>query len=322
MLLCSAGILATSRPAVSQPKPKVWRIGALHFGSHKLPGGGAVYRGFFDGLHDLGYAEGRNLVVYREFAENDVQRLPELVQRLLKQNVDMIVTSGTQGVRAAKQATDALPIVALNLTDPVGSGFAASLVHPGGNITGMTNLGEEVRHKRLEILCEIVPRVTRIARLYNPDNPVHMRLLPETGALAKQVGRELISFELRAAASPEAVFERIVREGAGALTVGEDAVMIAHAPRIAALALEYKLPAMWWSIGTRGDRLVGYGPSFLSQGRRAATIAAKIFQGAKAADLPFQQPTEFDLVIDMKVAKALGVTIPQSVLVRAARLIE
>lgn len=321
-ILAGACVLISPRPALPQAKPKLWRIGALHFGSSKLPGGGTQFRGFLEGLSELGYAEGRNLVVFREFAENDARRLPELAASLLKQDVDLIVTSGTQAVRAATQATRTLPIVTMNITDPVGSGFAASLVRPGGNVTGMTNIGEELSRKRLEILCEMVPHATRIARLHNPDNPVHMRLRSGTEAHAKQLGREAVSIEVRAQDDLDAAFARIAREGAGALTVGEDSVIVGLAPRIAALAMQYKLPAMWWAIGTRGDRLAGYGPNFFSQGQRAASIAVKILEGAKAADVPFQQPTEFDFVIDMKVAKALAVTVPQSVLVRATRVIE
>jgi len=321
-ILTSAFVLSTTRHAFSQTKPRIWRIGALHFGSHKLPGGGIQYRGFFEGLRELDYVEGRNLVVYREFAENDTQRLPELVARLLKQNIDLIVTSGTQGVRAATQATKTLPIVVVNITDPVGSGFAANLARPGGNVTGVTNLAEEIVHKRLEILCEIVPHVTRLARLYNPDNPVHMRLQSGNDALAKKVGRELVRIELRAADQVDTAFDHLIRERAGALIVGQDAFIQALAPRIAALALQYKLPSMWSAIGTNGDRLASYGLNNFSQGQRAATIAAKILQGARAADLPFQQPTAFDLVIDLKVAKMLGITVPQSVLVQATRVIE
>lgn len=321
-ILASACALTSPRPALSQPKPKIWRIGALHFGSHKLPGGGIQFRGFFEGLRELDYVEGRDFVVYREFAENDTQRLPALVALLLKQNIDLIVTSGTQGVRAATQATTTLPIIVVNITDPVGSGYAASLARPGGNVTGVTNLGEEIGRKRLEILCETVPHVTRIARLYNPDNPVHMRLQSGNDALAKKVGREIVGIELGAADHLDAAFDRITRERAGALMVGQDALILALAPRIGALTMRYKLPSMWSVIGTSGDRLASYGLNNYSQGQRAATIAAKILQGAKAADLPFQQPTEFDLVIDLKVAKMLGITIPQSVLVRATRVIE
>jgi putative ABC transport system substrate-binding protein len=279
-------------------------------------------KGFFEGLRELGYVEGRNLVVHRDFAERDAQRLPGLVALLLKQNVDLIVTSGTPPVAAAKQATVTLPIVALSLTDPVGSGFAASLARPGGNITGFTNLGEEVGPKRFEILCEIVPHANRIARIQNSDNPVHARSRSAAEALAKKLRKELVYVELRAAGELDAAFDQIIRARAGALYVGEDGVINPLRSRIAGFALQHKLPTMFWSLGAAGDGLASYGVNFGAQGRLAAKIAVNIFQGAKPADLPFQQPTKFDLEINLKTARALGITIPQSVLVRATRVIE
>lgn len=323
LVVLGATALATPSFSFAQQAGKVWRVGALYLGTPNRPGGGSgQFEGFFEGMRDLGYVEGRNLVVHREFAENDRHRLPELVALLLKQNVDLIVTTGTFAVGAAKQATATLPIVALNLTDPVGSGFAASLARPGGNITGMTNLGEDIGSKRLEILCEIVPHVNRIARLYNPDNPVHVRLRPSGEATGKKLRKELVYVELRAADQLGTAFDQITRARAGALTVGEDSVVNALRSRIAALALQHKLPAMFWSLGPAGNGLASYGLNSAAQGRRAATIAAKIFQGAKPADLPFQQPTEFDLAINLKTARALGITIPQSVMLRATRVIE
>jgi putative ABC transport system substrate-binding protein len=323
-LLVALGASALAAPlfSVAQQPGKVWRVGALQPGSRSPGGGVLLFRAFFEGLRDLGYVEGRNLVVHREFAGNDMQRLPELVAMLLKQNVDLIVTSGTNAVGVAKQATTTLPIVALSITDPVGSGFAASLARPGGNITGFTNLGEEIGIKRLEILCEIAPHVNRIARIHNPDNPVHARSRSSYEAIARKIGKEIVYVEVRAADQLDAAFDRITRARAGALTVGEDGVINSLRSRIAALALQHKLPTMFWSLGPAGDGLASYGLNFAAQGRQAATIAVKIFQGSKPADLPFQQPTEFDLTINLKTARALGITITQSVLIRATRVIE
>jgi putative tryptophan/tyrosine transport system substrate-binding protein len=324
-LVIALGVGAAAPPlgSFAQQRGKVWRIGVLHAGSRKLPGGGALFRGFFEGLRDLGYVEGRNLAVHWEFAENDVQRLPELAVLLLKENVDLIAAGGTPAVRAAQQATTTLPIVALRLVDPVGSGFAASLARPGANITGTTNLAEETRGKRWEILAEIAPRVRRVALLVNPINPGSTRFLLATEELVRKIGKEFVVAEVGAADQLSAAFEQMARDRAGALMVAEDTLLNFLTERIAVLALQYKLPSMFSvqsAIGYGG--LVSYAANFASSGRRASTIAAKIFQGAKPADLPFQQPTEFDLTVNLKTAKALGITIPQSVLVRATRVIE
>jgi putative ABC transport system substrate-binding protein len=308
--------------ALAQSQPKVWRIGVLDPRPPQGPGRRDAYTNFFEGMRDLGYVEGRNITVQRLFADNDPDRLPELAAELVKQKVDVFVTHGTPAVRAAQQATSTIPIVAVSFADPVGSGFAVSLARPGGNITGVTNLSEETAPKRLELLSSVVPSVTRIAWLFNPDNPVNMRGHARLEAAARKSGKEIVRVKARAANELSAAFDQIARERVGALVVSDDSVLADHRQRIGALALKSRLPTMFAVPNAAEHGLLVYGSARAQQSRRAAVLVDKIFKGATPGDLPIEQPTSFILVVNLKIAKALGITIPQSVLLQATRVIE
>ena len=324
LIALGAGVLAAPWAAFAQSPTKVWRIGVLRPGSRPASGSRASgqYANFVEGLRDLGYVEGRNITVQQQFADDNPERLPELAAELVKQKVDVIVTSGTPATRAAQQATATIPIVARAFVDPVASGFAASLVRPGGNITGMANLGVETADKRPELLASAVPGVTRIASLFNPDNPGNTRTQPRRELLARKLGKEIVFVGARNATELSAAFEIMARERVGALLVADDAFLNSQRQRIGALALQHKLPSASASANVAEGMLIAYGPNFAQMSRRAAALVDKIFKGANPGDLPIEQPTTFNLVVNLKTAKALGITIPQSVLVQATRVIE
>ena len=210
-LICALSGLTLPLASFAQSPPKVWRIGVLHPRSRAALSGRDSYTHFFAGMRDLGYVEGRNIVVQWQFADNRLEQLPELAAQLVKQRVDVIVTNATPAVRAAQQATSTIPIVALTFADPVGSGFAASLARPGGNITGVTNLGGEgIGAKRMEILASVVPNVNRIAYLLNPDNPVGVRGIPGMEIAARRSGKEMVLVKARTAGELSAAFDLLV----------------------------------------------------------------------------------------------------------------
>ena len=306
----------------AQTLPKVWRIGVLNPSARPAPETRSVYTNFFEALRDLGYVDGRNIAVQWLFAENNLQRLPELAAQLVKSKVDLIVTNSTPAVRAAQQATATTPIVALSFGDPVGSGFAKSLARPGGNITGTTIISTELNAKRLEILVEIVPHVIRIAYLMNPDNSsqAQAQILEKA---ARKANKEIVVVNARAANELSAAFAQMIRERAGALMVANDTVLNDHRQRIGELALQHRLPSMFASgLLSTELRLVNYAQDGHQTSRSAAMMAVKIFKGAKPADIPIEQPTHFNLVVNLKTAKALGITIPQTIMVRADRVIQ
>jgi putative ABC transport system substrate-binding protein len=323
--LLAGGLCALAVPlaAFAQAPAKVWRIGVLN-PRPKLPAGERdVYTNFFDGMRDLGYVEGRNFSVYWLFADNDLQRLPALAAELVKQRVDVIVTNSTPAVRAAQQATTSIPIIGLAFGDPVAMGFAASLARPGGNITGLSIVGPQMASKRLEILTAAVPNVNRIAYLVNPDNVSLVRAAPEVEAGARKAGKEMVTIRARSASELGAAFDLMPRERVGALLVADDTMLQNHWRVIGSLALKAKLPAMVpWPSAADGALLAYRGTYPEGAGRRGATLADKILKGAKPGDLPIEQPTKFNLVVNLKTAKALGIAIPQSLLVQATQVIE
>lgn len=232
---------AASFAALAQTPVKVWRIGLLEPRTQSA----SVERVFFEGLRALGYVEGRNLVVQRVFADNDLERLPELAAQLVKSKVDLIVTRGTPAVRAAQRATTTIPILALAFGDPVALGFAKSLARPGGNITGRTLISEEIEGKRLELLVETVPRVTRIAYLINPDNPASIRSASNLETAARKINKELVIVHARGEHEFNAAFAQMIRERAGAVLFALDTVFDDHFQRMGELALQHKLPSMF-----------------------------------------------------------------------------
>jgi len=299
----------------AQSPAKVPRIGVVIGGSPPL--------GFVEGLRDLGYVEGRNIVIeYRAF-EGRAERFPEIIAEFVRLKVDVIVSSSTPAVKAAKEATSTIPIVMAGLTDPVGAGLVASLSRPGGNITGLTNIFTELSAKRLELLKETVSGVARVAVLWNPNHPGQPLAFKQTQVAAQALGVTALSVEVRRREDFESAFRRLAPERPGALLVLPDPVTLFHRKLVTDFEAKNRLPAMYAARErVEAGGLIAYGPSVPDLWRRAGIFVDKILKGAKPADLPVEQPTKFELVINLKTAKALGLTIPQSVLGRADQVIQ
>jgi putative tryptophan/tyrosine transport system substrate-binding protein len=316
-------VLAVPLAADAQQGGKVPRIGFLSLTS---PSDRPPLRDAFrQGLRELGWVEGQNIVIDYRYAEGRVDRLPDLAAELVRLKVDLIVSWGTQGVTAAKNATETIPIVMIAVRDPVGIGLIASLARPGGNVTGVSGGAglEIVFAKQLELLKETVPKIRRVAILSNPTNAYHQLAIREVNVAARSLGVQLQLLEARGPNEFDGAFAAMAKERVGALLVLSDAMLNSHRTRLADLAARSRLPAAYGvreSVEAGG--LMSYGPSFLDLHRRAATYVDKILKGAKPADLPVEQPTKFELVINLKTAKALGLTIPQSVLERADQVLE
>ena len=310
--------LPASGGAGAQQQAKVPRIGYLAPRSEPNERDEA----FRQGLRELGYVEGKNIVMeYRWAGERD-DRLPDLAAELVALKVDVIVTSGGPAARAAKQATSMIPIVMAAVGDPVATGLVASLARPGGNITGQTIFSSELAGKRLELLKEVVPRVTHVAVLAYRPSPVTKHFLSETEAAARVLRVQLHSVEVRGPNELEGAFAEMVKERAGGLVVQITPLFFDYRRKIVDLAAKSRLPAIYETrefVDAGG--LVSYGPNRLVVYRRAATYVDKIVKGAKPADLPVEQPTRFELVVNLKTAKALGLTIPPSIMVRADQVI-
>ena len=317
----SLGMLAAVPAAGAEQPAKVFRVGFLGSGSPATYA--ALVDAFRQGLRELGYVEGQNVVMELRWAEGRFERLPALAAELVRLNVDLILTHGTPGPLAAKQATTTIPIVVAIAGDPVGNGLVASLARPGGNITGLSLLAPELGGKRLQLLMEVVPAVSRVAILWNAANPAPALVVKETEAAARTLGVRLQSLEVRGPDDYERAFQAAISGRAGALIAVEDPLVLTHQARIVAFAAKRRLPAMYPNreyVDAGG--LMSYGANFRELFRRAATYVDKILKGAAPADLPVEQPTRFELVINMKTAKALGLTIPPSVMVRADQVIQ
>ncbi len=278
---------------------------------------------FRKGLRDLGWVEHRNFVIETRFADGNAERLPALAAELVRGRVDLILSGSTPGALAAKRATSEIPIVMVTTGDPVGGGLVASLARPGRNLTGVTALGHGLNAKRLELLKESIPGVSRVAVLANPESPYTPPFLRDRDRIARMLAIELPVLEASAASRLEQAFTAMGRDRAEALMVLTDLMFINHRQRLVELAATARLPAVYPDrefVEVGG--LMFYGASLAEMYGRAADYAYKILNGAKPADLPIQQPTRLELVINLRTAKALGVAIPRSVLVRADRLVE
>ena len=316
-------ILATSLAlapvaAVAQPSTTIPRIGLL--APDATP-----WESLRKGLRDLGYVEGKSIALVERNSEGRNERLTDLASELVRLNANIIMTWGTPATLAAKQATTTIPIVIAGVGDPVRSGLVSSLAHPGGNVTGLTVLGPGLAAKRLELLKEAVPNMSRVgvAFLWNPANPDQKFSLNEVQAGARALGVTLHSVEARSREELEQAFAAMRQSRPSALLMTADAVHQRHIGRIIAFASETRLPAMYQlkDAVERGG-LMSYGASLPDLGRRAAIYIDKILKGAKPTDLPVEQPTKFELVINLKTAKALGLTIPQTLLLRADQMID
>jgi putative ABC transport system substrate-binding protein len=313
--------LAWSRVAFAQqPTTKVFRIGFLGLPTaDSLPKRPEAFRA---GLRELRYREGRDFVIEYRWADGDYDQLPVLLDNLIRLKVDVIVTHGTPGVLAAKRATTTIPIVCAVVGDALASGVVSSLARPGGNVTGLTFFNPELAAKRLELLKEVLPDLTDVGILLNSANPINDPILPQMSSIARPLKLELHQFDARSPADFEAAFTAMVARRVGALVVIEDAMLISNASTVAALALKQRLPSCGWPDYAIGGGVMGYGVDFPDMFRHAATFVDKIIKGAKPGDLPFERATKFEIMVNLKTAKTLGLTIPYNLLVRANEVIE
>jgi putative ABC transport system substrate-binding protein len=306
----------------AQQASKVFRIGFISPASSKTAG--ANLEALRLGLQQLGYVEGKNTIIETRWAEGSAERLPRLLTELAQRKVDVIVIGGAAGARAAKNERTPVPVVFAAVTDPLGNGIVESLARPGGNITGVAlALGEGFSGKWVELLKETVTKLPRVSVLRNPLHPVAQVFLKETQAAARALGIALDFFETRDADELSTSLLRIEKAGTAALLLTPDPLFSARRSLIVDFASRHRLPSMFYSrefVDVGG--LMSYGPSFPESYRRAATYVDKILKGTKPADLPVEQPTKFELVINLKTAKQIGLTIPPNVLARADRVIK
>jgi putative ABC transport system substrate-binding protein len=315
----AGGLLAAPLAAEAQPAGKLYRIGLLSPTSQSL--GIEPIR---VGLRTLGYVEGHNLVIEYRSAEGRFDRLPDLAAELVRLHVDVIVALVTQASLAAKNATSTIPIVMMAVGDPVGAGLVASLARPGGNVTGTSGMAVEVASKLLELLQQVAAKIHRVSVLWNPANAVFQgQMVKATEAAGRSMGIQLQMLAARDVKEIDRAFAALTKGRAEALIVLPDPVFVAQHSRIAAFAARSRLPSVSGSRGYAEEGgLITYGPDFFELGRRTAAYVDRILKGAKPGDLPIEQATKFELVINLKTAKALGLTIPPSLLQRADQVIE
>ena len=313
----AVGLFAAPLAAAAQGK--AYRIGFL--GSASPSQYARQIEGMRQGLREHGYVEGRNIAIEYRWAEGQYERLPGLAAELVRLKVDLIVTHGTPGAQAAKGATATIPIVMAAVGNPVETGLVASIPRPGGNITGASLFFPELNAKRLELLKEAVPRITRVGALLNLDNPAHAAVLSAMEEAAKTLRLELRRVGVRRPEEIDGVIAQLKGRVDG-LSVIDDPMLIANAGRIAATAARHRLPAIGFREYVEAGGLMAYGVNFPQMWRRSMSLVDKILKGARPGDLPIEQATQFELIISAKTAKALGLTIPPLILIRADQVIE
>ena len=320
-ILFVVALLAVAVIGEAQQPAKLAKIGWLSIGLDSGPG--STIRGLPPELRALGYVEGMNIAFDYRYAENKLDRLPALADELVRLKVDVLVTPGTPAAIAAKNATRTIPIVFFRVSDPVPLGLVDSLSRPGGNVTGFTEISEVLAGKRLELFKETVPKLSRVAVLWNPQNPGNAQQWKENQLPARELGLQLHSMEVSSADKYEGAFKEAVKARSSALAIAQDALAGSNLKLIADLAIKHRLPASY----PRGEfvdngGLMSYGPDPDESLRRVASMIDKILKGAKPADLPVEQPTKFELAFNLKTAKQIGVTIPQALLYRADKVIK
>jgi putative ABC transport system substrate-binding protein len=319
-VVLAVGLALTPLAAEAQQAGKGWRIGFL--GSASPSGYAKLVEALRQGLRDLGYVEGKNLAIEYRWAEGKYDRLPDLAAELVRLKVDLIVTHGTPGTLAAKRATTTIPIVMVISGDAVATGLVTSIARPGGNVTGSTFFFPELNAKRLELLKEALPRATLIAAFGNPDNP---SISPAVNAMDVMAKSLKVGFEVVQVRGPDefvSAFSAMVKRRVDGIVVIDDALLIANAQQLADLVAKNRMPSIGFREYVDAGGLMAYAVNFPKIWRRAAVFVDKILKGAKPADLPIEQATEFEFVINLKTAKALGLTIPQTLLRRADQVIE
>lgn len=317
--MLALAVTIVTMPGCGRQTDRIPRIGFLS----SVPS--AISEGFREGLKELGLAEGSNIIVEWRWTEGKPERSPELAAELVQLKPDLIVTTAGQPTAAVKAATDTIPIVFIAVGDPVRTGLVPSLARPGGNITGFANLvSREFSGKQLEMLQTAVPGVSRVGVLMNPTSADHRKIVSaDLPPAAERLGLTLIPIEVKAVDELDAAFERAARSGASAIMVLGDPLIYVHRVRVAELAARQRLPAVYFfSENVEAGGLMSYGPSLHDLGRRAAAYVDKILKGARPADLPVEQPTKFDLIINLKTAKALGLVIPPALLRQAEHVID
>ena len=319
-ILALLALGAVPLTVVAQQQGKIYRIGFL--GDSPAVFSDAI-EAFRRGLRDLGYVEGRTIAIEYRWANGKPERMRELAEELVRLKVDIIMAPSSIYTEAVKRATSTIPIIFLSHADPLGSGHVASLARPGGNITGLSIMMTETNVKGLELLKEAVPGLSRVAVIFDPATPSHGPGLKAVEVAGQALGLRMQSAPTRSATEYESAFSSIVRERAGAVVILSTPLFIAGAKPLAELAMAHKLPSLFGARAhAEAGGLLSFGPDRADLWRRAAIYVDNILMGAKPADLPVQQPTKFELVINLKTAKALGLTIPQSVLLRADEVIE
>jgi putative tryptophan/tyrosine transport system substrate-binding protein len=312
-------LLALCFPAQAQQQAKVHKFGWL--GARPSSAGGQEIIPRM--LRDLGYVEGKNIAFEYRFADNKVDRLPALADELVRLKVDVLFTPGISETLAAKNATSTIPIVFMSAGDPVAAGLVDSLARPGGNITGFTDIGAVLAGKRLELLKETVPKLSRVAVLWDPQNPSSAQQWKESQLPARELGLQLHSMEVSSADKFESAFKETTKARSNGIAVTLDGLINSNQKRIADLAIKHRIPAVY----ARGDftesgDLMSYGPDQAEPYRRTAVFIDKILKGTKPADIPVEQPKKFELIINLKAAKQIGLTIPPNVLARADKVIK
>jgi putative ABC transport system substrate-binding protein len=321
-LALSAMLLAPGLPAQAQQPKRIAKIGYLTAGT---PAAFAQnIEAFKQGLRELGYVEGKTFVLELRYGEARAERVPQLARELVGLKVDVIVANTDLAIAAVKRETRTIPIVMVNSNDPVGTGFVASLARPGGNVTGLSNISPELSGKRLELLREVIPGLSRVAFLWNPDLRGAVFAYKETEGAARSLRLQIQSVEVVGAEDLDRAFSAITEQRAQALIVQTpNPVVFSNLGQIVSFSQKNRMPSIFGGIAfVNAGGLMSYGPSSIDMQRRAATYVDKILKGTKPADLPVEQPTKFELVINLKTAKQIGLTIPPSVLARADRVIE
>ena len=318
-----AGGLLAPLASEAQPAGKVWRIGFLTSGFREGPGADVRLAPFTQGLRDLGYVEGRNLILVIRYAEGRTERFPALAAELADLKVDVLVATSTPGALAAKQATRTIPIVMAAVGEPVEVKLVESLAHPGGNITGLSLTAPQLAAKRLDLLRQTLPRLTRVTVLWNSANQGMQARFQQTQSVAQLLGVGIHSIAIQRPDDFDAVFGTMIKDRPESLLVLADTVTVANRQRTIEFAAKNRVPAIYEVRPFVEDGgLMSYGIDMADHYRRAAVYVDKIIKGARPADLPIEEPTKFELVINLKTARALGLTIPQSLLLRADHVIE
>jgi len=319
-LVALAAAAGSGAPLAQQPG-KIWHVGYLSLSSISLSSPDT--QAFLKGMRELGYVEGENLVIEWRFADGKFERLPGLAAELVQLRVDVIVAVASAAIGAAQKATTTIPIVMATTGDPVGSGFVRSLARPGGNITGLSNMGGDTGAKLLDLLLSAAPKVSRVAVLVNPASPTYRAISESVQAGAQKPGVKTLLAKASTPQEIENAFSMLVGENADALIVGSAPFFNLQRQQIAELAIKHRLPSMFGiRSSVEAGGLMSYGQQRTDNYLRAATYVDKILKGAKPGDLPVEQPTKLELVINLKTAKALGLTIPQSLLLRADEVIQ